>query len=50
MTQLKGGLTAEFDWSLFKRMARYSLPMVVIGFAGIINEMLDRGLLKYLFP
>lgn len=50
MPQLKGGLTAEFDWSLFKRMARYSLPMVVIGFAGIINEMLDRALLKYLLP
>jgi O-antigen/teichoic acid export membrane protein len=31
-------------------MIRYSLPMVVIGFAGIINEMLDRALLKYLLP
>jgi len=31
-------------------MARYSLPMVVIGFAGIINEMLDRVLLKHLLP
>ena len=49
MPQLKG-LTTGFDWQLFKRMARYSLPMVVIGFAGIINEMLDRALLKYLLP
>lgn len=41
---------AGFDWQLFKKMARYSLPIVVISFAGIINEMLDRALLKYLLP
>ncbi|WP_442496972.1 oligosaccharide flippase family protein [Methylobacter sp. sgz302048] len=44
------GLTWGFDRQLFGRMLRYSLPMVVIGFAGIINEMLDRALLKYLLP
>ncbi len=44
------GLRWGFDWTLFKRMLRYSGPMVVIGFAGIINEMLDRALLKYLLP
>ncbi|MGB4497441.1 MAG: polysaccharide biosynthesis C-terminal domain-containing protein [Methylococcaceae bacterium] len=49
MPQLKG-LNAGFDLQLFKKMARYSLPIVVIGFAGIINEMLDRALLKYLLP
>lgn len=44
------GLSWGFDRALFIRMLRYSLPMVVIGFAGIINEMLDRALLKYLLP
>jgi len=44
------GLAWGFDRALFSRMVRYSLPMVVIGFAGIINEMLDRVLLKYLLP
>lgn len=44
------GFTAGFDGALFVRMMRYSLPMVVIGFAGIINEMLDRAALKYLLP
>ncbi|WP_411728139.1 lipopolysaccharide biosynthesis protein [Methyloglobulus sp.] len=44
------GLRWGFDKSLFSRMLRYSLPMVVIGFAGIINEMLDRVLLKQLLP
>ena len=49
MPQLKS-LNAGFDLQLFKKMACYSLPIVVIGFAGIINEMLDRALLKYLLP
>lgn len=44
------GLRGGFDSSLFGKMLRYSLPMVVIGFAGIINEMLDRVLLKQLLP
>lgn len=39
-----------FDQVLFSRMWRYSLPMVFIGFNGIINEMLDRLLLKHLLP
>ena len=44
-----GGVGA-FDRALFKRLIRYSLPMVVIGMAGIVNEMLDRAALKYLLP
>jgi O-antigen/teichoic acid export membrane protein len=44
------GFKVGFDWQLFKRMARYSLPVVVIGFAGIVNELLSRALLKYLLP
>ena len=47
--QLGGGL-GRFDPVLFRRLLRYSLPMVVIGFAGITNEMLDRAALKYLLP
>lgn len=47
--QLKG-MSWGFDAALFVRMIRYSGPMVIIGFAGIINEMLDRALLKYLLP
>jgi len=45
-----GGLLDRFDAALFARLIRYSLPMVIIGFAGIINEMLDRAALKYLLP
>lgn len=44
------GITRGFDRKLFAQMLRYSLPMVIIGFAGVINEMLDRAALKYLLP
>lgn len=39
-----------FDKTLFKQILNYSAPLVVIGFAGIINEMLDRVLLKQFLP
>ncbi|MDB5283314.1 MAG: polysaccharide biosynthesis protein, partial [Bacteroidota bacterium] len=44
------GAANGFDKALFRSMIRYSLPMVFIGFAGIINEMLDRMVLKYWLP
>lgn len=47
--ELRGGLSG-FDGALFRRLIRYSLPMVIIGMAGIVNEMLDRAALKYLLP
>lgn len=47
--QLHGALRG-FEGALLRRLMRYSLPMVVIGFAGIINETLDRAALKYLLP
>ncbi|MBS3915865.1 MAG: polysaccharide biosynthesis protein [Bacteroidetes bacterium] len=44
--KLRGG----FDRDLFKKMMKYSIPLVVVGFAGMINETLDRILLKQLLP
>ena len=35
-----------FDTPLFKKMLRYALPLLLVGLAGIINETLDRILLK----
>lgn len=35
-----------FDWQLLKHMLRYSFPMLFVGLAGIINETLDRSMLK----
>ncbi|MBI4695803.1 MAG: polysaccharide biosynthesis protein [Gammaproteobacteria bacterium] len=44
------GLGAGFDATLLKRMLRYALPLLVVGLAGMVNETLDRILLKYLLP
>jgi O-antigen/teichoic acid export membrane protein len=41
---------ARFDFVLWKKMLGYSLPLVVVGFAGIINEVADRYLLKTQLP
>ncbi len=40
------GMITTIDWSLLKRMVFYSFPLAIAGFAGIINETLDRILLK----
>ncbi|MGZ8250478.1 lipopolysaccharide biosynthesis protein [Methylomagnum sp.] len=44
------GVRFGAGFPVIKPMLAYSLPMVVIGFAGMINEMLDRAILKYLLP
>jgi len=49
LPQLRG-LTAGFDPALFRKLMAYSLPMIMIGLAGIVNETLDRAILKYLLP
>lgn len=40
----------RFNKQLWHTMMRYALPLVIVGFAGTINEMLDRIILKYLLP
>ncbi len=40
----------SFDKALLKKIIIYSLPLLIAGFAGMINETLDRVLLKYLVP
>ncbi len=42
------GISFRPNWRLVKGMLVYALPLVVAGFAGIINETLDRILLKHL--
>lgn len=49
-TKKKEESPAIFDKVLLKKMLLYSLPLVVAGFAGIINEVLDRILLKAYLP
>lgn len=40
----------EFDKALLKKMLFYAFPLLIAGFAGMINETFDRILLKYLLP
>ena len=42
----KGG---RFDGAVLKQMLRYSLPLLVLGVAGIMNQTLDRILFPYLY-
>jgi O-antigen/teichoic acid export membrane protein len=37
-----------FDKELWAKMMTYASPLIVVGFAGIINEMLSRTMMKYL--
>ena len=45
-TMPKGG---KFDIQVLKDMLRYSLPLLVLGVAGIMNQTLDRILFPYLY-
>ena len=41
-------LTFKVDKLLVKEMLVYAFPLLIAGFAGMINETLDRAILKYL--
>lgn len=43
-------LKFHFDFGLWKEMLKYSLPMLIVGFAGMVNETMDRILLKFYLP
>lgn len=41
------GIRLAYNFELAKEMLRYSFPLVIAGLAGIVNETLDRALLKH---
>ena len=41
---------ARFSWSVLRDMLRYSLPLLILGVAGIMNQTLDRILFLKLYP
>ena len=43
-------ITFKPDWQLIGRMLHYALPLMIAGFAGMINETFDRAVYKYLAP
>ena len=44
---LKG--SRVFDWNLLKHMLKYSLPLLVLGVCGIMNQTLDRILFPFFY-
>ena len=42
------GLKWQYNKELAQEMFKYAFPLVIAGFAGIINETLDRAMLKHL--
>ena len=44
---LKG--SRVFDWDLLKHMLKYSLPLLVLGVCGIMNQTLDRILFPFFY-
>lgn len=45
-----GSYNFKFNKRLWKDMMIYSLPLVIVGLAGMVNETLDRALLDHLLP
>lgn len=45
-------LKAQFkiDKAVYQRMLKYALPLMLLGFAGTINEMFDRKILRFYLP
>lgn len=43
-------LQLRLDGQHWRRMMRYALPLVVVGFSYVINEMFDRKMMIYLLP
>lgn len=44
------GFTYVLDRNLLKRMLRYSLPLVVLGVAGILNQVADKIIFPFVYP
>jgi O-antigen/teichoic acid export membrane protein len=46
LSPLAFDIAAPFEWTLLKSMLKYAWPLIFVGLAGIVNETLDRTLLK----
>lgn len=44
------GIKWNLDKPLFSRMFKYALPLIIVGLAGVINQLLDRWLIKEFTP
>ena len=44
------GFTYVLDRELLKRMLRYSFPLVILGVAGILNQVADKIIFPFVYP
>ncbi|MDD2437015.1 MAG: oligosaccharide flippase family protein [Massilibacteroides sp.] len=49
LPDMKPCMGRSLDLSLLKRMYRYSLPILILGLAGILNQSVDKILFPFLF-
>jgi O-antigen/teichoic acid export membrane protein len=40
----------QFDFTLLKKMLRYSLPLLMLGIVGIMNQNIDKIIFPYFYP
>ena len=40
----------NFDWALLRRMISYSWPILILGFAGILNQVADKIIFPFIYP
>lgn len=45
-----GAFRFKIDKALWRKMFQYSAPMLIVGLAGMVNEVMDRQLLKWRLP
>lgn len=50
LPEFKAITKGAFDKKLWRDMLVYGLPLMVVGFAGMINETLDRTIITYFYP
>lgn len=50
MVQEFRGFPYVLDKALFRRMLRYSLPLLVLGIAGILNQVADKIIFPFVYP
>jgi O-antigen/teichoic acid export membrane protein len=43
-------INIRFDFKLFREILKYSLPLLVVGLAGMFNETIERILLRFFLP
>jgi O-antigen/teichoic acid export membrane protein len=50
LSPLAFSISSRFDKTLLKQMLEYAWPLIFVGLAGIVNETLDRTLIRRLLP